>query len=365
MGPRAAREDVAAAAEALIAMSGQFEQRRLARPAYQRGVLDAFAGLDTRPAARAWRELGAARRAYDELTRDAAAAEARLEELGLLAADTEGLEPAREDELRGERERLRHLGELAEASQRRRRSRRTRAKAPPTFALAEQSSLRSSGSRPSSRPRAGRCARRSSSCGRPRSSCTGSSLRWRPSRVGSSRSRASSRVSDLKRRYHAQTSTSCSSAGRRPAELGALAEGHDPVQAAEDALAAAQAEVDRIHAELRAARHEGGGPFAEAVASELQAIGLGDGEFQVVLSEREPGSSGADDVAFLIRPNAGLPFGPVAETASGGELSRVALAIAAVGGGETMIFDEIDAGSAARLRMRSPRRCAGSRGTRR
>jgi len=39
-----------------------------------------------------------------------------------------------------------------------------------------------------------------------------------------------------------------------------------------------------------------------------------------------------------------LPLAPVAETASGGELSRVALAIAAVGGGETMVFDEIDAG---------------------
>ena len=50
------------------------------------------------------------------------------------------------------------------------------------------------------------------------------------------------------------------------------------------------------------------------------------------------------DAAFLVRPNAGLPFAPVAETASGGELSRVALAIAAVGGGETMVFDEIDAG---------------------
>jgi DNA repair protein RecN (Recombination protein N) len=49
-------------------------------------------------------------------------------------------------------------------------------------------------------------------------------------------------------------------------------------------------------------------------------------------------------VAFLIRPNAGLPFGPVADTASGGELSRVALALAAVAGGETLVFDEIDAG---------------------
>src|ERR1700710_2659502 len=55
-GRSAAREDVAAAAEALIAMSGQFEQRRLARPAYQRSVLDSFAGVDVRGARGAWRE---------------------------------------------------------------------------------------------------------------------------------------------------------------------------------------------------------------------------------------------------------------------------------------------------------------------
>jgi DNA repair protein RecN (Recombination protein N) len=60
--------------------------------------------------------------------------------------------------------------------------------------------------------------------------------------------------------------------------------------------------------------------------------------------EREPSQTGVDEVTFLIKPNRGLPFSPVAETASGGELSRVALAIAAVAGGETMVFDEIDAG---------------------
>ena len=48
-GRSAAREDVAAAAETAIAMSGQFEQRRLARPVYQRSVLDLFAGIDLRP----------------------------------------------------------------------------------------------------------------------------------------------------------------------------------------------------------------------------------------------------------------------------------------------------------------------------
>ena len=71
---------------------------------------------------------------------------------------------------------------------------------------------------------------------------------------------------------------------------------------------------------------------------------MGEGEFRVELHEREPSAAGADAATFLIRPNRGLPFAPVAETASGGELSRIALAIAAVAGGETMVFDEIDAG---------------------
>src|SRR5439155_8528242 len=84
-GRAAAREDVAAAAERLLAMSGQFEQRRLARSSYQLDVLDAFVGeaqLRRRVALRrAWRELGAARRRHQELRRDAAGAEARRAEL--------------------------------------------------------------------------------------------------------------------------------------------------------------------------------------------------------------------------------------------------------------------------------------------
>ena len=96
--------------------------------------------------------------------------------------------------------------------------------------------------------------------------------------------------------------------------------------------------------ELRAGRQAAAEPFAAAVAEELRGIGLGEGEFRVELRQREPAAAGVDEAAFLIRPNAGLPFAPAAETASGGELSRIALAIAAVGGGETMVFDEIDAG---------------------
>ncbi len=62
-GRSAAREDVAATVESLLAMSGQFEQRRLARPGYQLAVLDSFAGSReaARAARRAWRELASAR----------------------------------------------------------------------------------------------------------------------------------------------------------------------------------------------------------------------------------------------------------------------------------------------------------------
>ena len=67
--------------------------------------------------------------------------------------------------------------------------------------------------------------------------------------------------------------------------------------------------------------------FAADVAAELADLGMGEGEFHVELSEREEGPRAATKAVFLVRPNAGLPLAPVAETASGGELSRIALAL--------------------------------------
>ena len=347
-GRSAAREDVAAVAEALIAMSGQFEQRRLARPGYQRDLLDAYAGLDTGAAHRAWRDLQAARRAHEELTRGARAAHDRLEALARLAGDTAGLEPGREDELRAERERLRHVTELAEAA-----AAAVEALAPEEgsgatdLAAAAERTVAPLEHLAPELASAGEALRQAAlqlrdTCSELRAFLDG--LEAQPGRLEQVEAELE-RLGDLKRRHHAQTYAELLERGdeaRR--ELAALDDGRDPVEAATEALAAAEADVARCHAALRAARGAAAGPFADAVAAELAGIGLGDGEFRVALSEREPGASGADEVAFLIRPNSGLPFGPVAEIASGGELSRVALAIAAVAGGETMVFDEIDAG---------------------
>lgn len=347
-GRSAAREDVAAVAEAAIAMSGQFEQRRLARPAYQRSVLDLFAGVDTRAAQRAWRELQSAERAWRALTDDAAAAQARLDELRALAADTDGLEPGREDDLRGERERLRHVTDLAEAA-----ATAADALAPDDgegatglVAAAERAVVPVERLAPELQA-AGDVLRSAELQLREAASDLRSfllDLEAEPGRLEEVEAELD-RLADLRRRYRAGSFDELlARAAEAREEVARLDDGHDPVAAAEAAYEAAQAEVARIHTELRAARVAAAQPFAAAVASELRGIGMGDGEFRVEVTERDPAAHGADDVTFLIRPNAGLPFGPVAETASGGELSRVALAIAAVGGGETMIFDEIDAG---------------------
>ncbi len=153
------------------------------------------------------------------------------------------------------------------------------------------------------------------------------------------------RIAEARRRFR------CSSyeellarAAEAQAELEALEEGFDPVAAAEEAVAQAEGRAGELASALGTARAASAESFAGAVAAELRGMGMGDGEFVVELRQREPSATGTDEAVFLIRPNAGLPFAPVAETASGGELSRVALAIAAVAGGETMVFDEIDAG---------------------
>src|SRR5438105_5559001 len=116
-GRGAAREDLAAVGERLIAMSGQFEQRRLARSSYQLELLDSFIGEEqlrrSADARLAWRQLAAARKRHDELQTGADAEHARVAELRALVEDTAGMEPEAERQLHDERERLRHVTELA------------------------------------------------------------------------------------------------------------------------------------------------------------------------------------------------------------------------------------------------------------
>jgi len=351
-GRAAAREDLAALGERLIAMSGQFEQRRLARPAYQLGVLDAFLGEDQlrrRAEARvAWRELSAARRRHEQLQAGADAEQARLAELRALVDDTEGMQADDEQRLRDERERLRHVTDLAEGA------------AAAAEALAPDEGEGAAGLTAAAERALAPLERLAPELARAGDDLRDAELRLRetaselrgflttleaePGRQEQVEAELD-RIADAKRRFRAETYEELlARAAEARTELEAIDRGLDPADAAAAALAAAEQKLGRLAEELRTARTEGAPTFARAVAGELAGIGLGEGEFVAELRERELGQTGLDEVAFLIRPNAGMPFAPVAETASGGELSRIALAIAAVGGGETMVFDEIDAG---------------------
>jgi DNA repair protein RecN (Recombination protein N) len=316
-------------------------------------VLDRYCGeeqLARRAAARtAWRELQAARRRHDELTANAAHAEARLEELRALVEDTDGMEPGEEEQLRAERERHRHVAELASGA-----AEAAAALAPDDgegatglVALAEHSVAPLERLAPELQ-RAGDELRDVELRLRETASDLHAflaSLEAEPGRLEQLEAELD-RIAETRRRFRCTTYEELLARREEAqAELAALEDGSDPAEVSARELAAAEARVQTLALELQAERSAAAPAFADAVAAELRGVGMGEGEFVCELRERgEPGSTGADEAVFLVRPNAGLPFAPVAETASGGELSRIALAIAAVAGGDTLVFDEIDAG---------------------
>lgn len=117
----------------------------------------------------------------------------------------------------------------------------------------------------------------------------------------------------------------------------------------ERALAAAKAEFDAQAARATKARRTAAHRLATAVTQAMQQLGMAGGRFEVALAAQEqPQSFGLESAEFLVAGHAGSTPRPLAKVASGGELSRIALAIAVttsqLGEAGTLIFDEIDAG---------------------
>ncbi len=100
--------------------------------------------------------------------------------------------------------------------------------------------------------------------------------------------------------------------------------------------------------ELSQARDEAGRRLGAAVTGELAALAMPDAAVSVSITTGEPGPYGCDDVEFVLTPHAGAPPRAIAKGASGGELSRVMLALEVVLAGSdpvpTFVFDEVDAG---------------------
>ena len=113
-------------------------------------------------------------------------------------------------------------------------------------------------------------------------------------------------------------------------------------------LAEGERRLEILGAALRAGREAAAARLSEKVQENLGDLNLGKTTFRVELVPTEPGPSGTERVEFMIQPNPGEPELPVRRYASGGELSRIMLAIRLsqerVEPGATYVFDEVDAG---------------------
>lgn len=112
--------------------------------------------------------------------------------------------------------------------------------------------------------------------------------------------------------------------------------------------AVARAAYDEQAARLHALREATGAELAQQIEGELKYLQMAGARFAVALPAKPPAADGADEVCFMISPNAGEEPKPVAKIASGGEMSRIMLAIKVILAGleevPTLIFDEIDTG---------------------
>nr|WP_222623155.1 DNA repair protein RecN [Ramlibacter cellulosilyticus] len=351
-GSAATAAQLREAGEMLVDIHGQHAWQSLTRPASVRTLLDGYAGIDTARLQQLWnawraaqKTLAEARSAQDSLQRE-------RERLAWQIGEVDKLAP-RDDEweqLNADHTRLSHAQALIDAAQGTQElldgdeggARRGLAQALDT--LRGQEHLE---------PRFREIAEVLASSLAQVEDAAHSLQAWLrksdldPERLAELDERMGSWMS-LARRYK-----------RQPAELPALLSGWKDELARLDAaadLAALEAaekkEFDAFQKEaksLSAARAKAAPQLAKAVTQAMQGLGMLGGRFEVALEKLEtPSAHGLEEVAFLVAGHAGSTPRPVGKVASGGELSRIALAIAVttsrLGEAQTLIFDEVDSG---------------------
>ncbi|MBX3194939.1 MAG: DNA repair protein RecN [Microbacteriaceae bacterium] len=122
----------------------------------------------------------------------------------------------------------------------------------------------------------------------------------------------------------------------------------DRIEALTAEVAADRARIDELAGRLTALRQDAAARLSGEVTSELAALAMPDARLAIEVSPADLGLSGGDQVAILLQPHAGAEPRPLSRGASGGELSRVMLAIEVVLAASdpvpTFVFDEVDAG---------------------
>ncbi len=345
---------------ALVDLHGQHEHQALLRPAPQRRIVDKFAGAGrlTAGVRSAWEALRASRVELEEVRRRVAEARENAVLLRRKAKEIETaeLKPGEEDTLSAEIRRLEHSEEL--------------------LALSGELHEEIYGGEGAVVDRLGGLRRALDSLlridpeaseieelyetGRATLDELGRRLRdYRfrvehdPGRMASLRQRQDL-LYRLRRKYGG-TLADVEAEGRRArAELDSIETSEDEIERLEAEERHRREALSELANGLGAARRQAAERLEREVTDQLPDLGMAGGRFRVELTSLdEPGPDGAETIRFLVSLNPGFEPGPLSRVASGGELSRVMLALksvlASVDGVPSLVFDEIDAGIGGRI----------------
>ena len=378
-------------AEGVLAVHGQSDQLRLLRPAEQRAALDRYAGApvaallaDHRAAYGHWRALAAdladrtAR--VRELSREADLLRHGLAEIAVVAP-----EPGEDERLDAEASRLAHADALRLAAQ---TAHDALAGDPAASDAADVSSLlglsrRAVGHESGADPELAGLGKRLDEVAYLATDVAADLASYverldaDPARLAEVEDRRAA-LKGLTRKYADTVDGVLAWAADAEARLARLDVSEDALTALAAERDAAGAAVARTASGLSGARAEAAERFGAAVTGELAGLAMPSAEVRAELRRRPAptgapsaevggervavGPDGVDEVDILLRPHAGAPPLPIQKGASGGELSRVMLAVEVVFAGAdpvpTMVFDEVDAGVGGRAAVEVGRRLA-------
>lgn len=343
----------------LVAIHGQGDQLRLARPATQRDVLDAFGGHDalrTR-CAEAHAKLRTLESERAALGGDPRERERRA---ALLAHEVEEIRSAK---LRPDEEReLDAALAVARSAEKLRESAHAaqellagdHASARDRLALAERELARAA----DTDPRLGAILERAAALTSEADELASELRRYAesvdsdPKRLAELETR-SDLLYELRRKYGEDVAAVLAYGERAAAELETLRRSETRLAELDDDERAARSALAKAAKALHDAREKAATKLAASVEAQLKDLALARCRFTVTLTPREPDASGGDDVRFLIAPNPGEPAKPIDAIASGGELSRIMLALevtlATSDRTPVLVFDEVDAGVGGRV----------------
>jgi len=376
-------------AEALVAVHGQSDQRRLLQPARQRATLDRFAGEEVAgPAAR----YGEAYDRLDEVERELAAtrtsARERAQEADLLrfgldeVAATEP-RPGEDLELEAEENRLAHADALRSAATSAHRLLvgddtvpDAAVDAGTALAAARQSLGQASGHDPDLAGLAERVAEAGYLVADVAADLASyaAAIDADPVRLAAVAERHAA-LRHLTRKFGPTVDDVLSWAKQAAERLAGLDGDGERLAALESERAALREALSGIATELTSARERAATRFGEAVTAELADLAMPAARVELRVDQRADtdgldvhgrrvafGRHGVDDVELLLAGHAGAPLRPLQKGASGGELSRVMLAVEVVFAGAdplpTFVFDEVDAGVGGRAGAEIGRRLA-------